>query len=361
MLLVSISAANASSFTTSQNSLNCLIYQDLSFYDLRALASTTDYSISDGTNTYYFNLCSYTQDQCNSSQSVYAYFNDSSDSCTALSDDDPDSVSSTVVSDSSNIDYISIEYSNGDVCVSNTTTDNSTNTTVDNSIYYSVIIQAYCDPNGTSSDALSINSINTTNTCQPTINVSHYDACPEISASAGFSYIYSHTYLLSPLLIILGALIALFGQQFFTYTIAFLGFLAGALSTYVLFAFTTMLDSIINSDATTSSSTLYFWFKILVSLLMGIFIAFIMCKMQYIAAAVIGALIGSVIGVGIYQLIHWENTEFLVFCVLLFVILMGILTYKFYDHIIIVFTSCIGTYAFVRGWSLIFGKFPNEY
>ena len=140
-----------------------------------------------------------------------------------------------------------------------------------------------------------------------------------------------------------------------------MGFFAGALSTYVLFALTTMLDTIINSDESSDTTTLFFWFKIFVSILMGIFIGFILTKMQYIAAAVIGGLIGSILGVGVYQLISWDNFEFLVFCTLLFVILMAILTFKFYDHIIIIFTAIVGIYAFVRGWSLIFGKFPNEY
>ena len=60
---VSLSMAQQKSSTTAKRdvSLSCLVFQDLSFYDIRPIQSkTNDYSVQSATNeneTYYFNLC----------------------------------------------------------------------------------------------------------------------------------------------------------------------------------------------------------------------------------------------------------------------------------------------------------------
>ena len=46
-------------------SILCLIYDDLSLYDLRPIQSTAkDYSVSKANEKYYFNLCGQTIDSC---------------------------------------------------------------------------------------------------------------------------------------------------------------------------------------------------------------------------------------------------------------------------------------------------------
>ena len=76
LLLFSSSALlkNDTDFKTEQIQMSCLIYEDLSFYDLRALQSeSTDYSVTKNGNTYYFNLCAYTFSSCVESHQVFAY------------------------------------------------------------------------------------------------------------------------------------------------------------------------------------------------------------------------------------------------------------------------------------------------
>jgi hypothetical protein len=102
--------------------------------------------------------------------------------------------------------------------------------------------------------------------------------------------------------------------------------------------------------------------KIFCALFIGIFIGFILTKMQYIAAALLGALAGQIVGLAIYNLlfISVDSTVLLVFLSLLCMGIMAFLTFRFYDHIVIITTSFIGSYSFIRGFSIIGGHFPSE-
>ena len=69
--------------TTSRDlSISCLIYEGLSFYDLRKMQnSDIDYKVQDASKseTYYFNLCGETNNKCNTDPSsrMFAYKNSS--------------------------------------------------------------------------------------------------------------------------------------------------------------------------------------------------------------------------------------------------------------------------------------------
>jgi hypothetical protein len=78
--------------TTSRDlSISCLIYEGLSFYDLRKMQnSDIDYKVQDASKseTYYFNLCGETNNKCNTDPSsrMFAYKNSSTGECTQLTD-----------------------------------------------------------------------------------------------------------------------------------------------------------------------------------------------------------------------------------------------------------------------------------
>jgi hypothetical protein len=77
----------------------CLVYEDFSFYDLRELSSTTDYTITDSATSivYSFNLCGYAVSSCDTENPTFAYMTDSASACTDLSTSDSSSISSAVV------------------------------------------------------------------------------------------------------------------------------------------------------------------------------------------------------------------------------------------------------------------------
>lgn len=72
---------------------------------------------------------------------------------------------------------------------------------------------------------------------------------------------------------------------------------------------------------------------------------------------IVAALVNSIF-IKIFKVYSvWSLVGFaVVFCILL-----GILGYRYYDHIIILSTSLTGAYMIVRPISWIFGGFPNEF
>jgi|LauGreDrversion4_2_1035121.scaffolds.fasta_scaffold327171_1 hypothetical protein len=84
-------SAQQTTTTTRDLSISCLVYEGLSYYDLRKIQATgIDYSVQDSTKTetYYFNLCGQTNTKCSTDASTgtFAYKNDSTGNCVPLTD-----------------------------------------------------------------------------------------------------------------------------------------------------------------------------------------------------------------------------------------------------------------------------------
>ena len=85
--------------------------------------------------------------------------------------------------------------------------------------------------------------------------------------------------------------------------------------------------------------------------------------MLHIGAAIIGAFGGFFIGIALYNLAFFyaKSSLLLTSLSVLGSIIMAILSFKYYDDIVIFGTSFVGSYSFVRGISFFLGNFPNEY
>ena len=83
-VLIGTQAAQA---TKNDVSISCLIYDNLSLYDLRQIQSqATDYSVKKGDETFYFNLCGQTIGGCAANSEIFAYKKATDGSCTELTD-----------------------------------------------------------------------------------------------------------------------------------------------------------------------------------------------------------------------------------------------------------------------------------
>ena len=83
-MLIGTQAAAA---TKNDVSISCLIYDNLSLYDLRQIQNqVSDYSVKQGDETYYFNLCGQTIGGCNADSEIFAYKKANDGKCTELTD-----------------------------------------------------------------------------------------------------------------------------------------------------------------------------------------------------------------------------------------------------------------------------------
>lgn len=190
------------------------------------------------------------------------------------------------------------------------------------------------------------------------IHLESTHGCPVFSTTAWISFLAQHPYILGSLLLVFGALVTFFGRKFFQYTIAATGAALGFLTTMLLFSIMGMLDGLKEEEDGVFLTVMSF----VVALIVSVFLGFVMYKTIKFGAMLLGAVCGGLIGITLYNLIFFSTDSFylLVFTVLILGAAGAFLSFKYYDLIVILSTSMVGAYAFVRGISLFAGHFPNE-
>ena len=155
-------------------------------------------------------------------------------------------------------------------------------------------------------------------------------------------------------MIIAGLFLGLFGRKLWVLAI----FLISAFLTMaiiMLVFYTTFLKS--------NTADWVGWTVLGCSLLLGVILGLVMTKFQRAGAAILGAWGGFVLG-----LILNESVLFLVGSQWVFwlvcvgcAIVCAVVVFITYNHAIILATSLIGSYFFVRGISFYAGGFPSEF
>jgi hypothetical protein len=125
-----------------------------------------------------------------------------------------------------------------------------------------------------------------------------------------------------------------------------------------------MLDEMsINTDTVVTEDTFAFYLlKFVIAIIVGLFMGFILTQMLEIGAAILGGLAGQFIAVVIYKLLFFwvESTAIVVILSIICIVGMAVLSFKYYDIIVVFSTSFIGSYGVCRGISLFAGYFPSE-
>lgn len=182
------------------------------------------------------------------------------------------------------------------------------------------------------------------------------------AASTFTTFFVERPYILSPLAIIFGLVVALAGRKFFPWTISIIGFTLGTSITVLLFAMFDILESVKTHDSASEETVGFAILTYTISLTTGIFMGYIILKMLHIGAAILGAFGGFFVGVAAYNLLFFfAKSEILLTTLSIFgSMIMAFLSFRYYDDIVIFSTSFVGTYSFTRGISLFIGNFPNE-
>lgn len=190
--------------------------------------------------------------------------------------------------------------------------------------------------------------------------MTHRNACPVFSATTFSRFFLDRPYILGPLAIVFGLVVAFAGRKFFPWTIAIIGAAIGAGTALLLFSMFDILDSI--KSVNPQETTLFVFFQYFVALTTGLFLGFILQKMLHIGAAILGAFGGFFIGLAVYQFFFFYTESELLLSALgvLGSVVMAVMSFRNYDNIVIFGTAFVGSYAFLRGLSLFVGDFPNE-
>ena len=101
-----------------------------------------------------------------------------------------------------------------------------------------------CNSGGSVNDPLWIGEVDDSIKCNPVVTVSHKNACPVFSVSSFAGFFLSQPYIIGPIAIVLGLMIAFIGRKFFPLTIGLIGIAIGGGITLILCSMINLLSSV---------------------------------------------------------------------------------------------------------------------
>jgi hypothetical protein len=159
-------------------------------------------------------------------------------------------------------------------------------------------------------------------------------------------------------MIAFGAVVTFFGRKFLQYTLAALGFIVGTFGSLVLFSLMGLLNGLESDKASIALTVVCF----IVAICLGVLLAWLLYKTWKVGALVLGGVAGVFAGITFYNLVLFATESFWLLLTLAVVCgALGVfLAHKFFDLVVILATSLVGAYSFIRGISMFAGGFPNE-
>lgn len=144
------------------------------------------------------------------------------------------------------------------------------------------------------------------------------------------------------------------GRKLFKPTICLLGALAFVFIS-MLFFYTVFFNS--------NTKTWVGWVVLSASVLVGTIVGLLLAKMTRVGVAVLAGWGGFSLGLILYSAFLYKTESQIAFwaCIIGFTIIFAVLSFFIIDHILIISTSLIGSYGFIRGISLYAGHYPNEF
>lgn len=327
--------------------LNCLLYDDLTFFDLRQLEQYNP--IQEG--IYSLSFCR-RQEAGNDKTFAYRTIgNIGSESKEALTGSGKPRNIQTIdpKTDEDLPTHITFDIVDGEKCKA------------DNQRSYSVSYTVYCDSAAQGRPNVTIDDI--TDLCNPRVSFAHQAGCPVLQATSIIRWFSSHPWVIAVLLIAFGAITTFFGGKYFPYV---LSFVTGGLTFLILlllasvFGFLKALDQDRDSSATEITLTV---FSFIVALGLGVFAGWFIKKVQRVGITLLGAASGFFGGFLLYTFvfIQWlDHVAVLIVLSLIGAIVVGYLSWRYIKTVIVYLSAFLGAYSFIRGISLFAGSYPNE-
>ena len=321
------------------------------FYELGALSTVDDYvlDVSNKNGKIYFNLCSFARTKCPGMSSSFAVFKND-DECIPL----------TSTSLTSGYNSSLIKYSNGSSGL-NISFDGVQPVDDDGSPFNSSLYKLEFDLQCVSgmSDYRWDNPSPVYYPQNSTFVIKGEGAanCPKYSGSYLVDFLTKFSFLNAIFAILAGGFQAFYGYKLYRPTIFLIGFLLGFIAVGLfLFAVWTSQDS----------GAYKGWVILALALAAGAATGLSVITFAWVGLVASGAVLGFFIALILYLLLFFRIVSYppnLLFYNMLFVgLIVGAISgYEFQDIILILSCGISGAYLVVRGLSVFFGGFPNEF
>ncbi len=331
---------------------NCLVYHDFTFWDFRPLENDLDYSAkgTEGTAThkYYFNFCRKPTHQ-NEGEENPAWVTDNysvTGSYIANSGSTSDDVRPVILKDTeTGAQHIKFVYTNGDACPYNSADKT-----------FSVEVQCAPGLNG-----LEYVKKDVTDYCNPKVIVKSSSGCPAFEATAAVKFLGNHPWILAIVMIVFGLFSCLYGYKFFYIIIGTITGGIAFLFSMLLFSLMGLMDGL---DHGSTGKLALAVVLVIVCIVIGAVVGFFIAKLtEKIGGILIGTVLGFFGGVTLYNLLlaSTANMWLLLLCAVVGVVVGAFIGWKFFDKVVIIGSSILGAYLFIRGISLFAGHYPSEF
>ena len=190
--------------------------------------------------------------------------------------------------------------------------------------------------------------------CDYKTTLTSSQVCASFDLNALWSFLGEYEYLWGALLIAGGVFLGFLGRKLFKAAIFMVTAILTVFGILLLF-YTTFLD-----DAT---EPWVGWTVLSCSILIGLVAGFFMMKLERVGAALLAGWGGFLLGVMLNEMILYKaESQALFWCISIGCgIAAAVLSFFFYEHVLINMTAFAGAYMLIRGISLYAGGFPNEF
>ena len=105
------------------------------------------------------------------------------------------------------------------------------------------------------------------------------------------------------------------------------------------------------------------WTVLAVAVVLGLVLGFFLAKLSRVGLFLLGAWGGAIIGLVLSETVLYKADSIAALWVPVVVLglLVGVLSFKWYNHIVIIATCTLGSYMFIRGLAILAGGYPNEF
>lgn len=182
--------------------------------------------------------------------------------------------------------------------------------------------------------------------------MAHAAGCPTVDASGFAKFIEDYPWVLGTIFILCGPIIGMLGKRWFPWVISSLVAVMGLCGLLIVFTVFGWMET-----------TLGFWICLVVAILLAGLLFWLAKRAIWLEVGLLGCLAGWFLGELLYSFIMaatgFEAMWFFIVLEIICVILCGIASWKFAKVVVIVATSGIGSFLFIRGWSYFFGGWPT--
>lgn len=221
---------------------------------------------------------------------------------------------------------------------------------------YSMTTKLMCDETITGQGTATVESVTLVDGCDFQVTLKHKDGCPDFAAdlTAYVNWLEDNEWFLGIMYLIIGPLLAIFGLQWFPYVTAILiAFFIFGLCVSLGLAF-----SLMNSTGGMVA-------VLAVGAILGIVIGILVKRKIWIMVALLGLVAGFFSGSLVFALIStasgWTDAWGWWVISILMAIVGCLLSYKLGRPVILFATSFVGSYLFMRAFTLFFpGHWPSE-